>query len=113
MTDRVTARREAGRDRLELTHWNGEGCGTNGTGGCSYCHGPSPADSYEVAREVLAAADEWDRANGYSVVRLDELERAWREGYQDGWSDRAHPGEDLARNPYRVLRESAEREANR
>ena len=26
---------------------------------------------------------------------------AWSEGYQDGWSDRGHPGEDRFRNPYR------------
>lgn len=25
----------------------------------------------------------------------------WSEAYQDGWSDRAHPGEDRQRNPYR------------
>lgn len=26
---------------------------------------------------------------------------AWSEGHQDGWSDRAHIGEDITRNPYR------------
>jgi hypothetical protein len=26
----------------------------------------------------------------------------WSEAYQDGWSDRAHPGEDVQRNPYRA-----------
>lgn len=40
---------------LRTTHWDGNGCGTNGTGGCSRCFGPSPADSQEVAEEVLAA----------------------------------------------------------
>jgi hypothetical protein len=27
---------------------------------------------------------------------------AWSEGYQDGWSDRAHPTENRFRNPYRA-----------
>jgi hypothetical protein len=47
---------EAAATRLRTTHWDGNGCGTNGTNGCSRCCGPSPADAREVAAEVLAAA---------------------------------------------------------
>lgn len=47
---------EAGAAYLRSTHWDGNGCGTEGTGGCSRCYGPSPDDSYEVAKDVLAAA---------------------------------------------------------
>lgn len=32
---------------------------------------------------------------------MDIRARAWSEGYQDGWSDRSHIGEDRTRNPYK------------
>jgi hypothetical protein len=41
---------------LRTTHWDGNGCGTNGTSGCSRCYGPSPADADEVAEYVLDVA---------------------------------------------------------
>lgn len=41
---------------LRTTHWDGHGCGTNGSNGCSRCYGPSPADAVEVAEDVLDAS---------------------------------------------------------
>lgn len=53
---------EAAAEALERTHWNGEGCGTNGQSGCLYCYGPSPADSREIAKMILAAVrPRWEK----------------------------------------------------
>lgn len=38
---------------LRVTHWDGNGCGTHGTNACSRCYGPSPADTNEIADDVL------------------------------------------------------------
>ena len=37
---------------LEKIHWNGQGCGTNGTGGCGHCFGPSPMSADDVVADV-------------------------------------------------------------
>lgn len=47
---------EAAAAYLRGTHWDGTGCGTNGSGACSRCYGPSPADVGEVSEDAIAAA---------------------------------------------------------
>lgn len=39
-------------DRLELVHFDGNGCGTHTGSACSTCFGPSPMSAQEVAIEV-------------------------------------------------------------
>jgi hypothetical protein len=63
------------------------------------------ADAVELieSRGRGLAQERADRAEAALAAVRDEiitLAEAWREGYQDGWSDRAHPGEDMTRNPY-------------
>lgn len=42
-------------DTLRSIHFDGTGCGTNGTGGCSVCYGPSPLDATEIAEHLAPA----------------------------------------------------------
>ena len=44
-----------GAKALRSVHFDGNGCGTHGSNGCSICFGPNPMDSYEVAQVVLEA----------------------------------------------------------
>jgi len=42
-------------DTLRSIHHDGTGCGTNGSGGCSVCYGPSPLDATEIAEHLVPA----------------------------------------------------------
>ena len=54
--DRPAVDRDALADWLRSIHFDGTGCGTNGTGGCSYCYGPSPMDAYELAEALVESS---------------------------------------------------------
>lgn len=108
MADRVTARREAAVVDMWVRIPRDDGTS-------SIAAKTAP----EVASEVLAAADEWDRANGYSVVRLGELRSrllvalAVADGQNLDGFDLGHTAEVMygpqADAVLSVLRESAER----
>lgn len=105
MADRVTARREAAARQL-LRDKGFEPHDDRPIGNAWINEGAS----------ILAAADEWDRANGYVTVRPNDL-RGWiKHAVQHG----AFGTRLLRRDAgyitdvvLSVLRESAEREANR
>lgn len=68
---------EAAAKRLQAIHWNGTGCGTNSHMGCACCFGPSPADEYEISREVLAAA-----APFIAAQVAEEAQKVWTTALQ-------------------------------
>jgi len=54
-------------------------------------------------RVAQGVAAEFDQMAAELAAERAKVAEAWHEGYQDGWSDRAHPAnEDRARNPYRA-----------
>lgn len=58
---------------LESEHFDGTGCGTNGSGACSYCYGPSPMTAEEVAEAVRPWLAEHDR-----VVAANAWDEGWK-----------------------------------
>ena len=52
MSDLTDDEFEMLRSRLNLVHFDGNGCGTHGNTACSVCHGPSPMSALEVVKEL-------------------------------------------------------------
>lgn len=68
MTDLSDGLADAIAKRLHLIHFDGQGCGTNGSNACSNCFGPSPMSADELAEDIAAEVRRHQAADASTVT---------------------------------------------